>query len=146
MCDLRERPVLVRVPMIVRVMVIVPSTMIVMVIVPITVMMMLVMVMPVMMVRVVRMGVFENSLGRSRHRDMCRGQSRSEHPRNAELVVGAQTTQGLLQSLNRQPCVNERPKDHVARGARERVEIHHPCHSRNIASLTEQYRVSPKIR
>ena len=59
-------------------------------------------------------------------------------------VAERQAAQRAFQVVERQAGVEQRAEHHVARDARETVEIQQPAHNRPI-SLKLEYRASPRI-
>ena len=70
--------------------------------------------------------------------DMRRSNAGTHDPGRLQLVPDAQAAKRLLQRLERQTGVEQRAEHHVARRAREAIEVHHPCHTPHPDSFIEQ--------
>jgi hypothetical protein len=70
--------------------------------------------------------------------DMNGRHTGSQHARRVDLVPDAQVAEGRAQVVNGQARVQQRAEQHVAGGAGETIEVHHPRHGRILDSLIDR--------
>jgi len=81
------------------------------------------------------------------HDELRRGQAGTQHARGGDVEAGhGEAAERALQLIERQAGVEKRAERHVARDAREAIEIQQSRHYKLPVSLKLQYRTSPRIR